>query len=731
MNKPARFASLILAMAVTSTSAVAQQSLPIAPQSQPSPDERAARLVGQMTLDEKIALLHWHFPRYMRVLPADAAPSGGYFAGLPRLGIPALRETDASLGVAENGPYGNDATALPSGAALAATWDLAIARAGGTMVGKQTRQRGYNILLAGGVNLVRDAYNGRNFEYLGEDPLLAGRMAGASIAGIQSQHVPSTVKHFALNAQETGRHSIDARIEEGALRESDLLAFQLAIEDGQPASVMCGYNKVNGHYACENPDLLIRILRTEWGYRGWVMSDWGATHSVAAANLGLDQQSGEELDKEIYFGEPLKAAVLSGSVPQSRLDEMVHRILRSLFAAGALDNHPSLGPLDVLADNAVAQHAAEAGIVLLKNDHGVLPLATSAKQIAVIGGHADIGVLSGGGSSQVIPAGSVRLLPPDNVPPTTKGPVYHPSSPLDAIKRRVQGGVTYSSGTDVATAVEAAKLADVAIVFAEQWALEGIDVRPRLSEEQETLIEAVAAANPRTIVVLETGGPILMPWRDRVPGIVEAWYPGGQGGEAIARILFGEVNPSGRLPITFAATAEQMPRSAPKGLDLNPTQPRRFWESRPFSVDYSEGSSVGYRWFSETGYQPAFPFGYGLSYTNFAYSNMSVVSNNPLRVKLTVKNTGERPGIETPQLYLKRGPARHQQRLVGWSKVELQPDESKTVEIVVDPRLLANWDSKLGRWKVANGRYELFAGRNALDTALSLRTNIVGTTIRP
>ncbi len=731
MVKPTRRASFILAVSLMSTSASAQKAVPAVPQSQPSADERAARLLAQMTLDEKIALLHWHFPRNMRVLPADAAPSGGYFAGLPRLGIPALRETDASLGVAENGPYGNDATALPSGASLASTWDTSVARAGGTMVGKQTRQRGYNILLAGGVNLVRDAYNGRNFEYLGEDPLLAGRMGGASIAGIQSQHVPSTVKHLALNAQETGRHVVDARISESALRESDLLAFELAIEDGQPASVMCAYNKVNGHYACENPDLLTRTLRTDWGYKGWVMSDWGATHSVAAANAGLDQQSGEELDKEIYFGAPLKAAVLAGTVPQSRLDEMVHRLLRSLYAAGALDNHSALGPLDVAADNAIAQRAGEAGMVLLKNDRDLLPLAASAKQIAVIGGHADIGVLSGGGSSQVIPAGSVRLPPPDNVPPTTKGPLYHPSSPLEAIKRRVQSGVSYSSGTDIAAAVEAAKRSDIAIVFAEQWALEGIDIRPRLSDEQEKLIEAVAAANPRTIVVLETGGPILMPWRDCVPGIVEAWFPGGQGGEAIARILFGEVNPSGRLPITFAATAEQMPRSAPKGLDLNPVQPKRFWESKLFSVDYNEGSSVGYRWFSEKGYQPAFPFGYGLSYTNFVYSNFSVVGNNPLRVKMTITNTGKRPGVETAQLYLKRGPVREQKRLIGWSKVALQPGENKTVEIVVDRRLLANWDAQTHYWKVASGGYEMFAGRNADDSALQLRTTLNASTMRP
>lgn len=731
MKTPNFFIGVALSPILSAAPVSAQQATPPAAQVALSADERAARLVAMLTLDEKISLLNGHFPRMMRVLPADAAPSGGYFAGVPRVGIPPIRETDASVGVAENGPYGNDATALPSGASLAATWDPVIAHDGGAMIAKQTKQRGYNVLLAGGVNLVRDAFNGRNFEYLGEGALLAGRLAGASIAGIQGQHVASTVKHFILNAQETGRHGIDARIGEGALRESDLLAFELAIEDGQPASVMCAYNKVNGRYACENQDLLTGVLRKDWGYKGWVMSDWGATHSVAAANAGLDQQSGQELDKEVYYGAPLKAAVLAGTVSQSRVDEMVHRVLRSLFAVGAIDPQRSLGPLDVAGDNLVAQRAAEAGIVLLKNDGNILPLAASARSLAVIGGHADVGVLSGGGSSQVMPYGYVRGALPAGYPESAKGPVYHPSAPLDAIKRRASGQVTFDAGLDIASAVAAAKAADVAVVFVEQWALEGVDVSVRLSDHQEALIAAVAAANPKTVVVMETGGPVLTSWRGKIPAIIEAWYPGGAGGEAIARVLFGEVNPQGRLPMTFADSLDQMPRRSPAGLDLAPVQPKKFWESKPFSVDYKEGSSVGYRWFAEQGFKPAFPFGYGLSYTTFGYSDLTVVGVDPLKVKVAIKNTGNRAGTETAQLYLLRGPARKQQRLLGWSKVELQPGESRVVEIQVDPRLLANWDARARQWKVAGGQYRLAAGPNASEQRLSMTAKMRAATLRP
>jgi beta-glucosidase len=505
-----------------------------------TPEARAAALVARMTPDEKIALVHGHFPMFTKDKPAGMTLHAGYIPGIPRLGIPDLQESDASLGVANagRGPK-DDATALPSGLALAATFDPKIAYAGGAMIGKEARQKGYNILLAGGVNLVREPRNGRNFEYLGEDPLLAGTLAGASIKGIQSNPIVSTIKHYALNAQETGRHVVNAVIDPAALQESDLLAFHIAIEAGRPGSVMCAYNKVNGAYACENGPLF-DILKTDWGYKGWVMSDWGAVHSAEAALTGLDQESGQELDKQVYFDAPLKADLASGKIPMARLDAMATRIVYGLAANGVLDHPVVAGVLDTAADGAVAQRAAESAIVLLKNTGDVLPLAKTARTILVVGGHADIGVLSGGGSSQVVPVGSTKFKPPSWAPSWGGGMIYHPSSPLAAIRARAGGAtVTFDAGTDpVATAAAAAK-ADLVIVFATQWATEGSDVSLTLPDGQDALIASVAAANPKTVVVLETGGPVLTPWIDKPAAVLEAWYPGGRGGQAIARVLFG------------------------------------------------------------------------------------------------------------------------------------------------------------------------------------------------
>ena len=531
-----------------------------------SPDKRADLVLGQMTLDEKIALIHGNFPRVMKPgPPPGVTSSAGFIAGIPRLGLPDLRESDASLGVATAGRKDDDAAGLPSGMLMASTWNSDIAFAGGAMIGKETRQKGFNILLNGGVNLTRDPFNGRNFEYLGEDPLLAGTLDGAAISGIQSQHVVSTAKHYALNDQETGRGVVDVHISEAGMRESDLLAFEIAIEKGKPGSVMCAYNRINGPYACENPHTLTDVLKTDWGWKGWVMSDWGAVHALGAAAAGLDQESGQELDKEVFFDGPLRQALAAGQFPQARLDDMVHRILRAEFAVGLVDPQPTAGPLDVKADAAVAQAEAEAGIVLLKNDGNVLPLAASAPRIALIGGHADIGVLSGGGSSQVIPLGSTVLPRPPGAPEWVEGTVYHPSAPLAAFRARAKGGVTFQSGEDLAAAVASAKAADVAVVFVEQWASEAIDVSIRLSPAQEALIEAVAAANPKTVVVLENNGPLLMPWIGKVRGVVEAWYPGMRGGEAIARILYGEVEPAGLARTSWAGSAAKVAGRRPAG----------------------------------------------------------------------------------------------------------------------------------------------------------------------
>jgi beta-glucosidase len=686
------------------------------------PDARAAAIGRQMTLDDKIALVRGFFPQMMKPLPDGVVMSAGYFPGIPRLGIPALRETDASLGVARAGRGDDDdATALPSSLSLAATWDLQLAYEGGAMIGREARQKGFNVLLAGGVNLTRDAYNGRNFEYLGEDPLLAGSLAGASIKGIQSNHIVSTVKHYLLNSQETGRIVLDARIGEAALRESDLLAFEIAIEKGDPGSVMCSYNHLNGLYACENPFTLTQVLRRDWGWKGWVMSDWGAVHSVESAAAGLDQESGAQLDKQVYFDGPLRAAVAGGAVPPARLEEMVHRILRGMIANGLIDHPVMPGGLDTQADGAVARKAGAAGIVLLKNDGGLLPLAASARRIVVIGAHADQGVLSGGGSSQVVPRGSLMQAPPAGTPKWLTGLYYHPSAPVTAIRARAPDAqVVYDAGTDPAAAAALAKGADVVVLMAQQWASEGVDTSLSLSADQEALIAAVTAANPKTVVVLETGGPVLMPWLPRVGAVVEAWYPGGRGGEAIADVLFGQADPAGRLPMSFPASLDQMPRPAPVGQEKVSTP-----------IDYTEGSSVGYRRFAETGKAPLFPFGYGLTYTHFSYSDLKVAGGDTLTVSLAVTNTGRRSGTETAQVYLRQGPGRRQQRLIGWSKVMLQPGETKRVEIAADRRLLANWEMAAHGWKLEAGHYEVFAGPNAGEAALQGAADVKGATLKP
>ncbi|CAN5373861.1 glycoside hydrolase family 3 protein [soil metagenome] len=672
---------------------------------------RAAGIVRRMTTPEKLQLVHGDFPLLMKDRPTDVQISAGYVRGVPRLGIPDLRESDASLGVA-NARRGknDDANAMPSGLALAATFDPNIAYEGGAMIGRQTRQKGFNALLAGGANLVREPRNGRNFEYLGEDVLLTGRMAGASIRGIQSNRIVATTKHFALNAQETGRHVLDAVIDPGALRESDLLAFQIAIEEGRPASVMCAYNKVNGAYACENGPLFA-ALKHDWGYRGWIMSDWGAVHSTTAAiTAGLDQESGQQLDKTVFFGAPLEAALKTGEVSTARLDDMVTRIVYGMASTGLLDHPSAPGGLDTAADAATAQRAAEAGIVLLKNE-GVLPLAGSAKRIAVIGGHADVGVLSGGGSSQVEPTGSVSFPAPKGSPAWGGGQVYHPSSPLAAIRARAgAANVSFDAGTDPASAAQAAKGADVAIVFATQWTTEGADASLTLPDGQDALIAAVTAANPHTIVVLETGGPVFTPWLDKTAAVLEAWYPGQRGGEAIARVLFGEVDAAGRLPVSFPASEAQLPR--PK-LDGEGSPPEAFGAATPagFTVRYDEGADVGYRWYEKTHTAPRFPFGFGLSYARFRYGALKVSGGAELKASFTVTNTSDRAGIDTPQVYA-AGPGRTL-RLIGWSRLSLKPGETRRVEVKADPRLLAVFDTEHPGWRVAGGRYRVVVAKAA------------------
>ena len=714
-----------------------------------SPEARATALVGQLTQDEKLSLVRTWFPPFATGkpgAPTDMIPSAGEMVGIPRLGIPTLRESDASLGVANQVEQrkGDTATALPASLATAASFDPQVAYAGGAMIGSEARAKRFNVLLAGGTNLTRDPWGGRDFEYLGEDPLLSGIMVGASIKGVQSNHIVSTIKHYALNAQETGRMVYDAHIGQPALHESDLLAFQIGIERGHPGSVMCSYNIINGDHGCENHELLTSVLRGDWGYRGWVMSDWGAVHSTEkAANAGLDQDSGAELDSGDFFRAKLREAVAKGTVPQARLDAMVRNILTGVIASGLYDD-PSpqaAQPIDTDAHALVARKAAEEGIVLLRNEGNVLPLAATAKKIVIIGGHADVGVLSGGGSSQVRSTGGVPIeIPLKSGPASSFARItWHNSSPLKAVQALNPGAtVTYVDGSDPAAAAAAAKSADVALIFATQWRTEAEDVTTlALPDNQDALIAAVAVANPKTAVVLETGGPVLMPWLDKVPAVLAAWYPGQKGGEAIADILFGKVNPSGRLPITFPAAEAQAPRPQPVGLDITAHDDAAANAGSPggtahsFPVEYPEGADVGYRWYAKNGETPLFPFGFGLSYTRFAYANLKVTGGSALTVSFDVTNKGQREGADVPQLYVTPPAGGAVARLAGFERVTLKPGETRHVTLSAERRTLSTWNEAGRDWQLAGGHYAVTIGRDAMHAALHGDATLTDQTFKP
>lgn len=704
---------------------------------QQNAEQRAADAVSKMTLDEKLSLVFGYFASDWqgKKPPAEGRyGSAGYVPGIPRLGITPQWETDAGIGVATQGAatVKRERTALPSGIATAATWNPELAFRGGRMIGSEARASGFNVMLAGGVDLARDPRNGRNFEYGGEDPLLAGTMVGSEIAGIESNHIISTTKHYALNDLETGRKGHDARIDPAAARMSDLLAFQFAIERGDPGSVMCSYNKVNGDFACENDWLLNRVLKGDFGFRGYVMSDWGAVHSTVKAALnGLDQQSGWPFDEQPYFGAPLKAAVQAGQVPQARIDDMARRVLWALYSTGAQDNPVSEnGIIDYAADEAVSQADEEQAIVLLKNDGNLLPLGPSIRKIVVIGGHADKGVLAGSGSSLVYPRGGNAV--PGLEPTGWPGPVmYYRSSPVDALRALApNASISFVDGGDPAAAAAAARQADLAIVFGTQWSSESIDVPMKLDGNQDSLIEAVATANPRTAVVLETNSGVAMPWASRVPVILEAWYPGRAGGKAIANVLIGRVNPSGHLPVTFYASEAQLPR---------PVRPGGNSEMDQFTIDYSEGAAVGYKWVDRNNLQPLFPFGHGLSYTRFelgvpkAYAN----GNGTVNIGFSVRNIGKRRGMEVAQVYVSpvSGGWEAPRRLAGFKKVDLAPGESKAVTLEIDPRLLATFDEASHQWRITPGAYRLSVGDSSRDlrgsTTVTLKALTLPSNWRP
>jgi beta-glucosidase len=669
--------------------------------------QQAQAIVSKMTLDEKIQQLHGAAPRATAVATPTAGPIEQQLVmprrvdGVPRLGIPAFYITNgpSGVGMGDADPQ-KPATALPSPIALAATWSTQAAYDFGKLVGFESRALGNTLLEAPTINIARVPQNGRTFEAFGEDPLLTGMLAVANIRGIQSQNTLANVKHFVANNQETDRFTVNEVIDERTLREIYLAAFERAVKLGKAASLMCAYPKINGTFNCENELLLEQVLRKEWGFEGFVSSDFFATHStVASANAGLDL----EMPNGLYFGEQMQQALASGAVTESAVDEKLVRRYTKMIEYGYFANVLPQVTIPADADNKIAQALAAEGIVLLKNAKGLLPLDTARlKSIALIGPQATKAITGGGGSSKVVALSSI--------------------SPLDGLQVRVGKDikVTLADGADIDRAARLAKAATVAIVMVGEVTSEGSDHALDLPPNDNKLVEAVLAANPDTVVVLKTGSAVLMPWIDKAATLLEAWYPGQADGAAVASILFGDVDPSGRLPLTFPAKAQDLPANT-----------RQQWPGIDEEAHYSEGIFIGYRHFDQNHIQPLFPFGYGLSYTRFKFSNLHVTrTKNPLgtgyeaayEVTLDVTNTGKRQGVEVVQVYLgipsTGALPQPPKRLAGFTKIPLQPGQKRRVSIPVEGRVLASWDAVRHDWVLGQGAVNVMVGSSSRDIHL-------------
>ncbi|MEA5364105.1 glycoside hydrolase family 3 C-terminal domain-containing protein [Amycolatopsis sp., V23-08] len=643
-----------------------------------SPDRRAAELVAAMTLDEKISQLHLQpDTEHQRFVPP-----------IPRLGVPGFRIANgpAGMGPADDKPQ-KPATALPATMALASTFDTDVARRYGRLIGSETRALAHNVSEAPDINMARVPRNGRTFEGMGEDPVLAGAIATADIRGIQENGTIAEVKHYAANNQETQRQSVDERIDERTLNEIYLPHFEQAVTEGKAGSVMCAYPKINGVFTCENPALLQGKLRDDWGFKGFVQSDWGAAHStVGSANAGMNL----EMIDGTWYGDKLKQAVLAGQVTEQRVNELLLPRFRTMFAFGQFDHPPVLAPLPTAEHDAAAKQFAERGMVLLRNEHAQLPLdSSSVRSIALVGPFATQAKTGGGGSSAVIPTSTV--------------------DPLAGLQQRVPGArVTLDDGSDPARAATLAGASDVAIVMVGDNEAEGKDrTSLALDGTQDALVAAVAAANPHTVVVVKSGGPVLMPWASSVPAILQAWYPGQQDGAAVAGVLFGDSNPSAKLPITFPAADADTPANTPEQFPgVNGV------------ATYSEGLQIGYRWFDAQGKTPLFPFGYGLSYTTFAFSGLSVRNTGDgATATFTVRNTGRRAGAEVAQLYLGFPAAAGEppRQLKGFERVQLAPGQAQRVTIHLDQRDFSIWDKA---WTPVHGGFTIQVGDSSRSLPL-------------
>ena len=747
MRRSAAVPSLILAaLAVASISLKAQS---VAPSPVPSDapyknaslpvEQRVKDLLSRMTLDEKASML----------------AGSGWMESMPieRLGIPAIKMADGPMGV--RAWYGSSAvtnaastpkvltTSFPSGVAMAATWDAPLVQKEGQAIAQEVKALGRDMILGPTVNINRVPLWGRNFEGYGEDPYLAARLGVAYIRGVQGEGVIPSVKHFAANNEEFERHRIDAHIDERTLHEIYLPAFKAAVEEADVWTVMSAYNKVNGSYCAENKYLLTDVLKKEFGFKGFVISDWGSTYSTARTiNAGMDL--------EMPGGAPMKAMLArpqtitsgnsggwlvpekvmpelqDGHVSERTLDDNVGRILRVIFLSGLFDHpHSGGGEVDTPEQRAIALKGATEGIVLLKNTGNLLPLdAAKIKSIAVIGPNAAVARTGGGGSSLVRPKNAV--------------------APLDGIKEKAGSNiqVTYAlgvgmEGEDAAQdtpearvkalqgASDIAAKADVAVVVVGRYnklESEGFDVKTMdLPAGQDELIQAVEKANPRTIVVLNTGNPVTMTkWLDQTPALLDMWYGGQEGGHALAAILFGDANPSGKLPVSLPKKFEESPAYG-------------HYPGEKLNVDYAEGIYVGYRYYDTKNVEPQFPFGFGLSYTSFAYSDLTVMddtTHKPGQTKdsprgklalFTVKNTGSRPGAEIVQLYLHDGHSkidRPMHELKGFARVELKPGESQKLFVRIDRSAFSYWSPEKKDWVLEPGTFEVQVGASSRDIRL-------------
>jgi beta-glucosidase len=681
-----------------------------------SPERRADMVVKRMTLAQKIAELYGRGD-IVHYGAANDIPA------IPSLCIPEQVSNDAGAGL---GDLQLLVTAFPDGITQAASWDRAMQYRVGAAIGWEAWHKGVDVQLAPGVDIARNPLGGRNFEYAGEDPYLSGQTGVAEIRGIQSQHVAATVKHYALNDQENLRDTDSSDASVRTMQEIHLPAFEAAVKQGHVASVMCSYNRINGVYACENKYLLRTVLDHQFGFKGWVMSDWGGTHStVAAANNGLDQE--QNGTPGTYFApKALMAAVAAHQVSVTTITEMVRRIMYGLFVAGVFDDPPPSDPGAVLSfvntaqEKGVALEAAEGGAVLLKNASGALPLHGTNRTLSVIGLPATaVGAqldYQGGGSSKV--------------PLTGTNP--NVVDPLSAISQRAEADgdvVIPAPGVTIADAVAAAKLSDVAVVFIGDGETEGADRKslsavdslcvltclPAVGPDQDALVSAVAKANPNTIVVVQAGGPVAMPWLKQVRGVLDMWYPGEQDGNAAAALLFGDVNPSGKLPFTFPKSLKQTPlrsvRQYPGVVDKHGVPHSR----------YSEGLLVGYRWYTAKHIQPLFPFGYGKSYTSFAFSHLTVrKTKHGATARFAVTNTGGRAGAEVAQLYVGDPPAAHEPpiQLKGYQKVWLGAGERQWVTLQLNRRSFAYWNTAANGWRVAPGCYSINVGDSSAHLPL-------------